>query len=521
MHPSKLALLMFGVLGTACHHSRGGSPPPLVTVTVVATVPGNGATDVEPDAVVTVSLANASQTLLADDLIVRDGGNRLPGTVARVGATADWTWTPDIQLPRGASVTLGTAQQGVLATFGVREAGAGVEYELPGEQVASTVCWSNGRRAVRTRSGRVFEVMATGLVERFVAMPAGARSFGDGSFVGEVDDLGVHHCVRGNLDGTLDRVPTPLGVAIGEHNDAGDVVAFVPASLGVTAEQGLWRLMHTSVAWDLAGPLVLDDVRDRPSIGDQGVVALAYRLPGLVRVSRFAVGDLAGQHDDLAIDTTEIQYDFGPDGRGVLALGVPEVAPPGGEDRLVVRAARHEPGVGLQLLPQELQSWITSISSIPESLPFSRVDDVQVGDYGSAAIVLARGATSIILAPGETNTFYEVVRLEPDGAVGGVTPLPMVLESLDPAAARFGGVGVTPRRAEVWGVSSIEAPNGVLWSRSRPDATALRGIYDFAVGIRVYGDWDFAADDSGRAVLAIDEFDLLGTLLGSRVIAID
>lgn len=97
--------------------------------------------------------------------------------------------------------------------------------QLADEEALAAFSWPNGRRAVLTRSGRVFEVVAPSWVERFVPLSRFAFTYGDGDFIMFENDGGAWYCVRGNLDGSFDRVPPPGGALPGPHNTRGDLVA--------------------------------------------------------------------------------------------------------------------------------------------------------------------------------------------------------------------------------------------------------------------------------------------------------
>lgn len=159
-------------------------------------------------------------------MVVSDGGNRLPGTLGRIGNSATWSWIPDRELPRGCPIWIATKQQGIVATFRVRDIVLDAVFDLPVRLLRPRTDWPNGRRAVRTTSGRVFDLASEGPFERFVTLSTFASPYGDGEFIDVQLDGGVRYCVRGNLDGSFDRVPTPDGVTFVEHNARGDVAVF-------------------------------------------------------------------------------------------------------------------------------------------------------------------------------------------------------------------------------------------------------------------------------------------------------
>jgi hypothetical protein len=525
------SLVAFAALLAACNNSGGGSPPP--SLTVLTTSPPTGASDVEPSTPIELVLAANSAPLRAADLVVTDGDNRLPGAVARIGATDRWAWTPAGELPRGATIRIATASQGEIASFSVREIRVGAQLELPGEQIENTLSWNNGRRAVRTRSGRVFELTGgtPALVERFVTMPAGARAYGDGRFLGEQVDAGVRYCVRGDLDGGFDRVPTPLGVPLGDINANGDVVAFVPGDLGSPVEQGLWRLRRDQVVFELVGPRSLAGVVDRPSIEADGTVSIAWAENGAPRLARFVPGNLAGQDYTLVLDASlsllaaGLHYDASDDGRGVLAfvVGAPPVSS-GLPARSVVRAARFDPAVGLQLLTTELETFFAGVFPAGVS-PYFRVENVVAGDHGSAAVVTARGYSSTQSGSWQASVDYHAIRVD----AGDRVAVPHLLVALTPLAVppppyKFNELRASPGRAEVWASQRSSSPAGFALSRSRPGSVAFDSVPTF-YSDRAYPDWSLAFDDSGRGILAAEEYmwqgQLLGPLLGTRIFPID
>ena len=516
---SPRSLLVVGALVAlaACGGRRSSAPPPAAP-TIVATDPADGATDVDPATVVTLTLA-PGPALQADEVVVSDGGNRLPGTVAQVGTTTTWTWTPAFELPRGCHIDIATALQGTVASFTVRDIAAAATFDLFGEEVVAAFSWSNGRRAVRTASARVFELTPAGPVELFIDLPADARTFGDGGYIADRLDMGMRYCVRGNLGGTFDQVLTPLGFPIGEHNSNGDVVVFVPDVLLIAPPQrGLWRLMRNEVAFVMAGPLSVGPVADVPSIDPDGTVSLAYLTANGMRLSRFAPADLAGTHFDLAAGAggSQPHFDCAADGRGVLAYT--DYEPPqqtGGLGRIVVRAVRFDPASGFALLSAELRSWPTGLVTVPEQSPFQRVDSVVVGELGSACVVLAHGAAVLGISGWQTTTNHEEVRVEPDDRVAEVVPT----ITTNSVATTWGAESRSPMRAELWAIDALSVPGSLQLTRSRPDGVAESTIYEVTPG-RDIGGWCFAFDDSNRAVVAAAEY-VQGVLAGSRIVLVE
>lgn len=489
------------VVMAGCSRSSGSSPPPEAEPEIVAFVPANGAVDVDPALPIKIVLAQGSDALAADDVVVTDGGNVLPGTLARVGASSEWLWTPAQELPRRAQITV-TVDDDASSSFTVRDFEIEAVFDLPGEVVDFTLSWPNGRRALVAASGRCFEVTSSGLVERFVSIARGARPYGDGDFIAEETDSGVHYCVRGNLDGTIDRVPTPLDAEIGGHNQNGDVVVYVPTTVGVPSDWGLWRLLRGDAQFSFAGSILADFVWDHPCIHADGTVALAYSMADRVRLSQFPVGNLLGVQDELNLAPTSVHYDAGADGRGVMAIVVAEGSQGSFPDRLVLQVARYEPGGGLVVLSDEVRDWPFVLGN-GSSNPFWGVHDVVVGELGSACVVLEYGAVSAYTIPGlppEENwsSTTEVIRVEPDDRISRGH---YVWFKLGPERT-WGTLQFTPNRAEVWGMSNAVIPTMIGLGRSRPGENDTLVSYKSDATI-LFGSWSFSVDDSARAVLGV------------------
>lgn len=497
LHPCPVALSLTCVVLSACGHrgnARQTVPVPYVVMTNVT-----AGDIVEPTTVILLELSSAASAFAPGDVVVSDGGNPLPGTLARIGTSTTWSWTPARELPRGCPIAVATAQQGVVATCAVRDIALDAELELPGERASAAYAWPDGRRAVRTESGRILEVAAGGFVERFVVMSPNAHAYGDGDFIDEQTEAGVQYCVRGNLDGRVDRVPTPDGVAIGGHNTRGDVVVFVPNTLPSPSSPGLWRMLRTDTSFTLAGALTLPPQRTAPVIEADGTVSLVHAEAGGVRLSRFAIGDPVGEHHALALqgDIRSAAYDADAEGRGVFACVTRHGLP--AED--VAQIARFDPGVGLRLLTASARRWPVVSGGVRYS--FAYASPLRVGAWGSACLVLESG----IVEKGR-GVVYEVMRIEPGDLIAG--------PSFFISYSTFGGRGYgnpsrtrqSPFRAEQWTfLSSPEtAPSELALYRSRPDGNvAFRTLHRRLPPRRPDDPWSFAFDDSGRAVVALTE----------------
>lgn len=378
-----------------------------------------------------------------------------------------------------------------MATFGVADIAPGPELLLPGEVAAGAFAWPNGRRAVLTASGRVFEVTAAGLVERFIALTPAASPYGDGDFIDEQLDGGVLYCVRGNLDGSVDRVPTPYGVSIGEHNERGDVVAFVPSTAAPPPNPGLWRLLRTDSSLALAGSLTLSSAIDVPSIESNATVTLAYPESGVVRLSRFVVGDLGGEHHGLTpyggdVYLGNVHYDAGADGRGVLAFLVRQPA----TQSDFVQVARFAPGIGLRFLSVVVRRWpVVSGAS-------ASVEAVHVGDLGSACVAFTRAHSD----KGTGGSTSEVVRVEQDDRL--TAPWEFMTFTTNQGRSSISIAHRSPFRAEQWAVVVPYQATTMSLTRSRPDTNVGRQAYRLAAAPFAL---HFAFDDSGRAVVAYSD----------------
>tara|TARA_R110002072_G_scaffold109160_1_gene236249 strand:+ start:8479 stop:10026 length:1548 start_codon:yes stop_codon:yes gene_type:complete len=496
------ALLLAAMSLSAC--GGGGSSSAPVVATIVAVDPPDGAVDVEPDAAIRFLLSDSTATLAASDVVVSDGGNELPGALRQNPGTNTWLWTPQFELPRGCEIRV-ASRAVVLATFSVRDGGFDHEFEILGEVPSFSLSWSNGRRAVIAASGRVFEVTAVGVVERFVVVTPGARAFGDGGFICEEDVQGIHYCVRGNLDGTSSRVPTPFGVAIGDSNVDGDVVAYVPPTVAMPTDWGLWRWLRNDAAFSFAGSIVNEFVRDVPSIQANGTVSLAYAETGRVRLSRFAVGDLVGEHHELLMDGGgDAHFDCANDGRGVLAFTVLTPATATAQPHVGAHVARYQPGAGLRLFPGELHGW--EIWLPPAGVHFfERIDDVVAGELGSACVVFAEGSSmNVVVPPGpttvSTNTNYSVLRVELDDRTAPMLPY-MHTFGQQPTERSF--AHISPLRGELWAMSDSAQPGSSFLLRSRPDGSRAAIVYKTDPNINLVGAWCFSFDDSGRGLLAL------------------
>lgn len=470
---------------------------------VIATSPADGAVEVEPSTAITIVLSPESGALGPADVKVSDGGNLLPGTLIQIGTSPEWQWAPDYELPRRSTISVAIRSE-VMSSFAVRDYAQEAVLELPGEEVGFSLSWPNGRRALITASGRFFEVTSTGLLERFVAVQPGARAYGDGDFICERTEAGVHYCVRGNLDGTIDRVPTPFNEEIGDNNQNGDVVVLVPTTVGTPSDWGLWRLMRSDLQFSIAGSAIPEFVTDVPSIQPDGTVSLAYMFANRLRLSLFRVGSLVGEHHELP-DATVGHFDAGEDGRGVLAYGVSEPGAPGMTDRLVVRVARYEPGAGLTVLPTEAHSWPITLPNATV-ITFWGIDAVHVGELGSACIVMGHGYRSSFGLPGMgvQQTIFkqtEVVRVEPDDSL---SPVVAVMDAFL-APRQSGFVHVTPQRAELWAMNNTYDFSRLVLARSRPSEDEGSIAYKVDPFGPPFGSWCFSVDDSGRAVLALTE----------------
>lgn len=518
-HKWIVAVLAMAVLGSACS-GGGGSTPQVAAITT--TNPADGAVDVAPDSVIRFVLADPAATLGADEVVIRDGSNILPGTLQQQAGSNTWTWTPEQELPRGNVIEVGrrataggpagaggSAGAGgpveVLSTFIVRDSMVEHQFTIAAEEPQFGLAWSNGRRAVVTARGNVYEVTAAGLEQRFVSIPEGARAFGDGSFVAEEEIGPVRFCVRGNLDGTTTRVPTPFDVAIGDCNANGDVVAYVSPAVATPKDWGLWRWMQGESGFSFAGSVFSANVFDVPSIQLDGTVSLAFTEEDRVRLVRFAVGNLVPEQHELQIAGSHAHYDAADDGAGLLAFMTFEAAPSGIEGTSSVRVARFRPGSGLELFPAPVDSRFFGLPPAGAQ-PFFVIGGVKVGDYGSGCVFIRHGVSTSWQLPGGgpllSATNHDLVRIEADDRVSSPVPYKITfgVMPMDRSLSH-----VSPARAEVWAVSDNWLPLQTLWLRSRPSDVVFSVIHKDPMRVLTNGRWCFSFDDSGRGLLALAE----------------
>ncbi|MBZ0151505.1 MAG: hypothetical protein K8J09_08235 [Planctomycetes bacterium] len=480
------------LLGTACNSTHQG---PAEVTTVLSTVPVDGATQVEPDTAILLELEVGTHGLQPGTITIHDGGNELRGTLIRVGESARWQWQPEQELPRGNRIHVRSLAQGEVASFTVREAVQREVFELPGEFPAGALSWPNGRRAVVMTSGRVFEVTAGALVERFVTVSPLAWTFGDGGFIhNELDTssgTAINYCVRGDLDGMSERIATPHAREVSSIDSRGDAVLLVPNTVGSPAEHGIWRLMHDASTFELAGPLDLAAPDDAPGIAGAGEVSIAYLAAGEARFSRFAMGDLVGEHYTIAAATTAPRHAVDITGGAVIACTRAGDAPDG--LRYSLHLARYEPATGVREVAADAGAWPAPSGSSA----VASVRRVQIGAGGSAMIlvdVIAGGYVSM--------TESDLVRLEADDRLGEV----------ENYATRFAGLdsyrmNVSPGRCEMQVLSPGFEGLSLVLGRSRPGETyePPHTAFVIAPSSQVLSSWCFAFDDSGRGVIATAE----------------
>lgn len=458
--------------------SGGGRVVP--TAVVVASVAPPQGPNTPPGASITFQLAGSSLPITAADVVVSDGGNVLPGTLTAIGGASRWRWQPEHELPRGCTLTVDVAGERV-ASYGVRPPVAEGLFHLPGERCTQTLSWADGRRAIVTATGRVFAVAASGLTERFVTLPPDAHVFGDGDFLGDVVVDGNTYCLRGNLDGTFERVPTPSNAPIGGVDMAGNAVLMVAAGSG-NSTAGLWRLMRTDAQFSFAGPLPQGELHDSPHIQANGTVSIAYATADRVGVATYRAGDVVAERHELARGASRAHMGVDSHGRGLLVfVDEPDPMAAAFEPR-ELRAARLDPGAGLRLL-----------APVVATMAFPVIDSVHVGEWGSAFVNMQ--TTSYVTGTVIPVIGYSAIRIEPD----------------DHVAEEFsvhGGSGacahITPRRAAYWGAK--KAGRDVWGRRCSPNRFATnQTFYTAPWSVSSFTTFEFSFDDSGRSVIALNE----------------
>jgi len=194
---------------------------------------------------------------------------------------------------------------------------------------------------------------------------------------------------------------------------------------------------------------------------------------------------------------------------------------PGGlPARWVARAARFDPAVGLGLLATELETYFPLGLFPPETSHYFRVQDVVAGDRGSAAVITTRGLATTQFGNWQASLDYHAIRVDAGDAVEDPHPLGPTILAVPPLPTKFAELRASSGRAEVWSFSRSSSPAGFALSRSRPSGVAFDSVPTF-YSDRAYLDWSFAFDDSGRGILAADEYMLQGPLLGTRIFPID
>ena len=517
-----LPAALAAVVLTACSNRRSAQPAPdpgTVTATsnVLATVPADGASDVEPDFELLIELANPFEGEPAEGFCVREAGRAAPGQFTLHDGNRQVRWRSPAPLPRGAVLELEERVDGGMrrvATFAVRDARPVAVHEVPGLDAVAAFSWPNGRRALLTKSNQLFEVAATRLVERFVTPPINAFTYGDGRFGWTEYDVDLDRMVYVTTDllGDARRVAIPGDRFVADVNSAGDAVVFVPADVGQPSDRGIWTLSAQGSEWQWRGPLALAGAYLRqPCIDEAGVVSYGYVTDGRWRQLRYLPGNLVPEQYER--DGVTVQGDpqigMAPNGDGLLAW-VTEASP--GQREL--RLARFAAGVGFAQLRDVAASW--SVYPTGPLAGSAAVREVVTGATGSAVVFteFVAGGTP------EPTGARQFLRLEPDGWTTEAADYePQHLSAQRPTTMH----AVSRGRGELWVVYNTKDRTSLLLKRCRPYASleSERLIYEVSQPGNVIDSFAFAFDDLGRAVLAVNELAPGSIAPGARVLVLD
>ncbi len=505
-------VLLLPFVAVACEGRNRTGGFSIDELRVVSVEPADGAAGVAPDAQVLLGFSQPVRELPAGALVVDDGGGPVPGSAEPLVDGVFWRWTPATGLPRGARVEVRvpaglTSERGAVlapgfaSSFTVREAAAVAAYDLPGA-ARGALAWPNGRR-VALVDQRVFELTATGPVERFVALQPDARPWGDGGFVDVASAAGSGPggpkvLVRGDLAGARDEVAMPPGaVLVSDVDPRGDVVVATAA-----APWRFWRLLADAVQFEELVPastwlgLCPCAVLDQDGASSIGFVDGAT---GRLAVARYPAGSVVPQVFDLPVRTPATSFTFGvgDDGRGLMVWldGSGEVF-----------GARFDPAAGLA----QVRLGARSPDLVATTLAFGRV-----AGSGSAVVTFD-------VYPTASNPAFRTLalRVEPDGKAGEVETW---LRHASPSPSQPSPKsGFSPRRGELVLGQVVPDGTGLTLLRSRP-GEALdqpRAVYAVSQPGRTVHRFAFAHDDLGRAVLVVTEA-VGGSPVGTRAVVLE
>jgi len=484
------SLLTLGACGKTSRPRSAFAPTGIIGLT--ATFPATGSSNVEPDTEIRLVLVAATETLAPGTVVIEAGGTRLSGTFEGVSPSRVWTFVPDQELPRGATIDIRVATGVGLqtaATFTVREAGPAQTFDLPGVSATGVRSWSSGRRAV-VSAGTTYEVTESGVEPRAVVIPPIAWTFGDDDFAFPAPSfpLDPTELVRRDLDGNEQRIPLPFPRPIAAHNDRGDAVIFVTSDLGTPNDWGPWRLRAGETQWQWLGSLVRDDAPD-VAIDRDGNVACAFFADAQLHLHRFVDGNLVPEMYEVpGTDyATETRLDLAEDGTGAFAWH-------DGEFHLM----QFSPALGLQEVSLPTAQPLTYLV-LPGSTQL-RLHDVVATSNGNAILFTGFVQTSF--------EFYQrgvlMQRIDASNPGGKRETSDATRAYNDP-----GRVSKVARKSgEVWALvrpNFGEAGFEILRSRPGERFAPLRSFYPETLPGNSIDTVEWTFDDSGRALFAINE----------------
>ncbi|MFT4516288.1 MAG: hypothetical protein ACI89X_005030 [Planctomycetota bacterium] len=484
----------------SCGRSSGprSSFAPVGPLGIVATLPATGTANVEPDTTVTLTFAAAQDEVSVQDVVFDDGGAHLPGTFVATSPSSVWRWQPTQQLPRGATIEVRVPVGAILqtvASFTVREANGTDITTIPGTFASNVRAWRSGRRVVMS-GGSTFEISdgdeQPTVTQLNVVVPTSAWIYGDNKFA-FTEPQGVllpEEFVRRDLDGNEERIALPFRAPVVAHNETGDAVLFVAqGTVGTANDWGIWRLRANESQWQWLGPLARMTAPDL-GIDAEGNVAAVYKEGLELVIEHFLVGNLVPVRYSMLTpkDWIEGQFDLAEDGTGIYSWRDSQF-----------NIARFLPGTA-ELETTALPLPTPNVGVLINLTTTNALEGVQAINGGSAVLYSRYSQSSF-------ETFLQgsvMQRIKADDSVQRFEQTRgFALFGATERASQSSG-----QRGEVW--SLVRPTNGdsmLEVERSRPGKTfePLLSIADYAPAGTQIQSIVWAIDDSGRAILAINE----------------
>lgn len=475
---------------TGCSNSGSSDAPPTLTdeFVVVSMKPTSGSASVGPTADVSVTFSRPVDEIPALALTVSDGLASLAGTLASTPDGVTWTWTPDVQMPRGANITARLSsgirsRTGVrlatdsATTFSVREVITEASYQVAGG-TGTVMIWPNGRRAVGFGLP-CFEVVFGSLVQRPFVIKADDIAYGDGSFLTREFIPGGVGLARRNLVGSEQVIALPSQfIQVTGVNTSGDAVLALRVQAQIPTPWQLYRLpLGAQIIEPLGATAASETSSFVPVIAEDGAILVGYRD---ATTDRPAIMRIAADSTIPEIYLADEEEAVGDVLCGVAADGVATLVWLSGTSTL--RAATLAPGGPLVQLQDDLQ-----LNGPAGSVSL----DFKVARSGSAVVEIS----TRIGSPTFVN-FEDIIRLERTGWVG----FPERYGNSKPAKVEF-----NYSNGEWWVVREGPALGTLERLRSRPNEMlgepAL--IYEAALAGQFLLSFNYGFDDYGRAIVAL------------------